>query len=295
MLSKQLKADGLLVLYALIMGVTSLVLKIATRQLPVFGFLSFRFGFAFLACLLLFRKRSIQELSPRVIRHAVLVGLVTFGAHVGCTAGMAVTPVGIAGFLTSLQTIIIPIISFFVLKQSFDKRTLFCIFGTFVSVFLITAGNFTGYSAGIWLCIGSSVLAAGQILLIEWCVNAGDDVVALTVWQLGVMALCAWLCALCTGSVAVPENNVSWLCIGWTALVSTALATYIQTYAQQYTSSVHTGIIFSSIPIFTLIGSRIVFQEHFGLRAAFGAVLLIGCIVCMELRPVGCREKAKEV
>ena len=295
MLSKQLKADGLLVLYALIMGVTSLVLKTATQHLPVFGFLSFRFGLAFLACLLLFRKRSISGLSPRVLRHAALVGLVTFGAHVGCTAGMAVTPVGIAGFLTSLQTIIIPILSFFVLKQRFDKRTLFCILGTFVSVFLITAGNFTGYSAGIWLCIGSSVLAAGQILLIEWCVNAGDDVVALTVWQLGVMALCAWLCALCTGSVAIPENKVSWLCIGWTTLVSTALATYIQTYTQQYTSSVHTGIIFSSIPIFTLIGSRIVFQEHFGLRAAFGAVLLIGCILCMELRPVQCGEKTTGV
>lgn len=282
-MKKQLYADLSMLLYALIMGATSLVLKIATQELSVFNFLALRFLCAFLICFILFFNKWKKAFSADVLKHSAIVGVVTFGAYICCTSGVSMTPVGVAGFLTSLQTIVIPLIGVLVLHRHFSARILLCVAGTFVSVCLITLGNHLEYGAGVWLCLASSVLAAVQILLIEKYVNMGDDAISLTVWQLGVMAICAAAAAVCTTGIQLPDSCPGWLCVAWTAVISTAFATYIQTRAQRYTSAVHTGVIFSTVPVFSLIGGRFLFSERFTPRAWAGAALMVFCVICMEL------------
>lgn len=284
-MSKQLWADLYLLLYALIMGITSLVLKIAAQEQEILSFITLRFCFAFLVCLAVFFNQCRKTFNLTVLKHSAAVGVVTFGAHVCCTTGVSMTPVSVAGFLTSLQTIAIPLIAFVFLGRKLDRRTLLCVVGASISIALITLGSKIEYGAGVWFCIASSVLAGIQILLVERYVGVGDNAISLTVWQLGVMAVCAALSALCTTGIHPPNSGSGWLCILWTAVVSTAFATYIQTWAQRYTSSIHTGIIFSSVPVFSLIGSRLIFRESFSARAWLGAVIMVACVVCMELRP----------
>lgn len=292
-MKKQFHADLCMLLYAIIMGITSLVLKIATQQMPVFCFLALRFLCAFLLCFIFFFNQWRRTFSVAVLKHSAIVGAVTFGAHICCTTGVSMTPVGVAGFLTSLQTIAIPLIGVLFLHRRFSTRSMLCVAGTFIGVCLITLGNHLEYGAGIWLCLASSVLAAIQILLIEHYVNKGDDAVSLTVWQLGVMAACAAVAALCTTGIWLPDGCSEWLCIAWTSVVSTAFATYIQIYAQRYTSAVHTGVIFSTVPLFSLIGSRFLFKESFGQRAWIGAALMVVCVVGMELS-AGRKNKTPE-
>lgn len=289
----ELRADLLLVLYALIMGVTSVTLKLATKDMGIPSFIALRFCIAFVLCLVLFFNRCRSQVTRPALFHSLLIGVVTYGAHVCCTTGISMTPVSVAGFLTNLQTVVIPLIAFLFLRQRFDRRTLLCILGAFVSIALITLGNSIEYGTGVGLCIGSSVLASVQILLIEKYVQKGDDPVVLTIGQLAVMAVCAVAAGFSSGGIQLPQSSTGWLCVAYTGVISTALATYIQTYAQRYTTSVHTGIIFSSIPVFTLIGGRLAFQESFTPRAAFGAALMVICVVATELRPDSKRECPK--
>ena len=185
-------------------------------------------------------------------------------AHVTCTAGIASAPVSIAGFLTSLQTIMVPVLAF-----GFIIHIIYAI--------ILTLHNL-------------NTLAGAQILLIEKYLASGDDPVVLTVVPLGVMALCALLVTVPVSGLALPEKLSGWFCIFWTGIVSTAIASYIQALAQRYTSAVNTGIIFASIPVFTMVGGWLVFKESITVRALIGAVVLIGSIVIMEL---GSSEKVK--
>ena len=281
-MNKQFSADLLLLLYAVIMGVTSVVLKIATQELAVFNFIALRFLLAFLVSFIIFRKKCRGVFSKDARKHVLIVGGVTYLAHVTCTGGISMTPVSVAGFLTSLQTIAIPIIAFLFMHRRFERKTLLCITGAFISICLITIGNHMEYGTGMWICLASSALAGLQILLVERYLAMGDDPVSLTVGPLAVMALCGILTALPISGIRLPSTASGWLCIVWTGIISTAFATYIQAYAQRYTSAVHTGIIFASIPVFTLIGGKLVFHEYFSSRAWIGTALLLFCSVVME-------------
>ena len=282
-MKKQLFSEFLLVIYALIMGATSIILKQVTQELNIYTFMANRFLCAFMICVILFGPRSRGKFSSNLAKHAAITGIVTYAAHFYCTVGISVTPVGIAGFLTSWQTIVVPIIAFLVLKQHLETRTVLCVIGAFIGICLISIGNLE-YSYGVWLCILSSILAGIQILLIEFYVKRGDDGTALMIIELGTMAACAFLVALYTNSVKLPNNGFGWFSVLWTGIVSTAVATFIQNYAQKYTTSVRTGLIFSTIPVFTLIGSRIFFHESFSLRAWIGALILLVSVICVELR-----------
>ena len=282
-MNAQVKADILLFIYSFIMGITGIVLKFATQELNIFNFIALRFALAFLVSFLLLWKRCRSGLNPRALRHSVFLGIVTYLAHVTCTAGIASAPVSIAGFLTSLQTIMVPILAFLFAGRRYSLRTVLCICGGFLSILLLTADGDFQYSAGIWICLASSALAGAQILLIEKYLAEGDEPVVLTVVPLAVMALCAFAVALPVSGIALPEKASGWFCILWTGIISTAVASYIQALAQRCTSAVNTGIIFASIPVFTMAGGWLVFKESLSLKALIGAALLIGSIVLMEL------------
>ncbi len=288
-MKKQQQADMLLLLYALIMGGTSIILKQVTQELLIFNFMADRFFCAFLVCLILFWRRCRSFFTRSLLGHAVLVGLVTYLAHLTCTTGIAITPVGIAGFLTSLQTIVVPLVGFLFLRQRLSRKTILCVLAAFLGVCLISIGNLE-YSGGVWLCLSSSLLAGVQILMTEYYVKRGDDGTALLIGELGTMALCAIVVAFCTDGLHAPSGGFGWFAVLWTGIISTAVATYIQNFAQKYTSSVRTGIIFSTIPVFTLIGSRLFFHESFSFRAWLGAALLMISVLTIELTGTSAAE-----
>lgn len=282
-MKEHLKADLLLLVYSLIMGITGIVLKLATQELDIFNFIALRFILAFFVSSIFLGKSCVARIDRRSFLHALILGIITYLAHVTCTAGIASAPVSIAGFLTGLQTIMVPVLAFLFTGRRYSLRTILCVCGGFFSILLLTAdGNFQ-YSSGIWICLSSSALAGAQILLIEKYLGLGDDPVVLTVVPLGVMALCAVSVAAPVSGLALPENASGWFCRFWTGIVSTAFATYIQALAQRATSAVNTGIIFASIPVFTMAGGWLVFHESISIRALMGAALLIGSIVVMEL------------
>lgn len=280
---KQLQADFWLTVYSIIMGITSLVIKVVTQELGVYSFMVFRYSSAFLICLVFFYRALKGNITRSILYHSLLIGIVTYGSHLFCTIGIYLTPVGIAGFLTNLQPIVVPILIFLRTKERFDRTSLLCIAGVFLGVCLITLGNEVEYTHGVWLCIVSSICTGMQITLTEKYVNLGDNAIPLTTCQLGVLTLFSLLACGITKEISFPHSPTAWMCIAWTGFVSTAFATYIHTRVQKDTSSVRAGLIFSSIPIFCLIGSRIVFHDSFTIRACWGAALMVVCIAVMEL------------
>jgi drug/metabolite transporter (DMT)-like permease len=68
-------------------------------------------------------------------------------------------------------------------------------------------------------------------------------------------------------------------------LVATAAAFTVQAWAQQYTTSTRTAVIYALEPVFAWITSFVVMGETLSVRMACGAVLILAGILLVELKP----------
>jgi drug/metabolite transporter (DMT)-like permease len=75
-----------------------------------------------------------------------------------------------------------------------------------------------------------------------------------------------------------------------TGLLATAAAFTIQAWAQRHTTSTRTALIFTLEPVFAWVTSYILVGEGLSARAAGGAILILGGVLCVELKPFGVRQ-----
>jgi drug/metabolite transporter (DMT)-like permease len=103
--------------------------------------------------------------------------------------------------------------------------------------------------------------------------------------QIGVSALLAW--SLCRGMEAphIRWTPGVWAAILITGVFATALAFTFQAWAQRYTTSTRTALIFMLEPVFAWITSYVLTGETLSGRAAAGAGLILAGILAVELKP----------
>jgi drug/metabolite transporter (DMT)-like permease len=70
----------------------------------------------------------------------------------------------------------------------------------------------------------------------------------------------------------------------FTGLICTAAAFSIQAWAQQFTPSTHTALIFALEPVFAALTSYVLLGEHLGARGIIGAILILGGILVSEFK-----------
>ncbi len=81
------------------------------------------------------------------------------------------------------------------------------------------------------------------------------------------------------------EPFVWWgIALAVTSLLATALAFFIQTWAQKYTSPTRTAIIFSLEPVFAWITAWLLAGEVLSGRAVAGALLILAGILFVEVK-----------
>src|ERR1700753_3316692 len=104
--------------------------------------------------------------------------------------------------------------------------------------------------------------------------------------QIGFAAL-AMLITLPLGGVVRFEASSAelWIALGLTAVLGTAAAFTIQSWAQQHLPASHTALIFTLEPVFAWLTSLLFFGERLGPRALSGAGLILAGILFAEMRP----------
>lgn len=78
------------------------------------------------------------------------------------------------------------------------------------------------------------------------------------------------------------------------AVLATAVAFTVQTWAQQILPPTHTAVIFTLEPVFAWLTSWIVLGERLGPRSAAGALSILGGILLTELLPSRIQSTAHE-
>jgi drug/metabolite transporter (DMT)-like permease len=288
---RRLRADLALVLNTLIWGSTFVVVKQAIQGISPMLFLAFRFSIATLALALLL-PGALRSSSGRSasVRAGVLAGLFLFCGYAFQTFGLRLTSPAKSAFITGLSIPAVPLLSALVYRIRPRLMEAAGVLAATAGLGLITLqGESLAISRGDLLTLACALSYGCHIVTVgHFSGKVGFEGLALT--QVGTSALLSL--ALCWWFEPPFVIWSPWLVIAtvFVGLAATALAFTIQAWAQQYTTSTRTALIFALEPVFAWITSYVVMGESLSGRAAAGAVLILGGILLVELKPPGPQE-----
>lgn len=287
-------ADLSLLLVAMMWGSTFLIVQHAVRILPPMAFNAIRFlGAALLLGLitLLFYRDQWRRLPSRILLHAGLLGFFLFIGYAFQTAGLLYTTTSNAGFITGLSVVIVPYLSYFLLRHHISRFTWISALFAAVGLYLLAfAGSGMNWNKGDLLVL---VCAVGFALHIAYMgkYSAFYPSLPLACLQMAVVGLFSLAASLFTeniesftslsGSLAAPEVLIALLVsIGPTS----AFAYWIQTVAQQYSTPSRVAIIFSTEPVFAALTGMLFAGEKLGVWGAAGCFLILSGMLLAELK-----------
>ena len=292
--SPSLTAHLLLLAVVLVWGTTFTLVKSALAHTTPLLFNLLRMALAFVA-LLCVNAPGLRGLSRRDIRLGALTGLFLALGYQLQTAGLARTTPTKSAFLTGLVVGIVPLLS--AIPGVSPAGTLKPTLDTYLGALLALAGLllltdpggtrwaiFSGLGYGELLSLACAFAYAAHLLMLA---RAAPVVSArrLGTLQIGFAALVMLFTLPLGGYPMLHSVPVLWIALGVTAILATAAAFTIQSWAQQHLPASHTALIFTLEPVFAWLTSLLFFGERLGLRAMLGAGLILAGILLAELRP----------
>lgn len=293
-MTKQIKADLMLVLVTLCWGVSYYLMDLSLADLGPFTLNTFRFlGAFFVAMLIAFPK--LKTINGATLKYSMILGGALTLVYIGCTFGVMYTSLSNSGFLCALSVVFTPVFAFLFKKQVPDKKLAIVVIMCLVGIGLLTLNEQLKPAFGDILCILCAVAYAAHLLVTETAVGKeGVNVFQLGVFQLGFTGVFNLILAFITEKPHVPGSGSVWGAVAFLALFCTGAAFIVQTIAQQYTTASHVGVIFALEPVFAGIVAFFIAGEVLLPRAYAGAVLLVASLFVMEIDFKQLKKKEKE-
>jgi len=245
---------------------------------PYFDFLATRFTIAALIMFLV-RPQLVRAFSPKFLLKGAALGVALGLGYVTQTVGLELSTAAITGFFTGLYIVLTPVLAWLLLKQKVSLKVALSVGLATVGLGLITLDGL-GFDLGTLSLLACAVLFALHIVgLGRW--SPGSDTYALTVVQLATVAVVCWIGALRDGYQAPPDGDV-WNSIFFTAVFATAIAFFVQTWAQSIMDASRVAIILTSEVIFAAVFAVATGQEVLQVKTIFGGGLMVIAMFIVE-------------
>ena len=300
--SRSMKAHLLLLAVVFVWGSTFVVVKAALADISPLLFNLLRMLLATLSLALLY-WRHIGRIDRRALDAGAVTGLWLATGYQFQTAGLRLTTPSKSAFITGLVVVLVPLL------------------------LVVPRLRPAGTHAPRWNAYLGALLAFGGILLLTMPAHAGADFGAVNAGDLlslgcavgfafHMLALAHFSPRVRFEQLAVLQMGFATIFMGaslriferpyvhWTprviaalliaALLATAAAFTIQSWAQQFIPATHTALIFTLEPVFAWLASFVVLGERLGLRSTLGAVLILAGIGVTELLPERIQPTAHE-
>ncbi len=286
-MSKQLKADLMLLLVTLCWGVSYYLVDVSLNDMGSFTLNANRFLIAFaVAAVLAFPK--LKNVSKETLKYSVLLGTALVFVYIGATFGIQYTTLSNTGFLCGMSVIFTPVMSCLIYRKLPGRKLALVVAMSTAGIALLTLkDNFSiNYDnlLGDLLSVMGAFTYAIHLLLTEKAVLKEEvDPFQLGVFQLGFTGVFNLLLAFIFEEPHLPSEPTIWASVLFLSIFCTGVAFIVQVIAQQYTSASHVGIIFSLETVFSGIVAFIFAKEVLTFKSYFGALLMISGIFIMEV------------
>jgi drug/metabolite transporter (DMT)-like permease len=297
-----LLADVSLLLVAAIWGTTFVIVQKAIAFLEPYSFNAVRFLMAFLFLflfILAFNRSTLKNTNASILIKGIILGFFLFLGYGFQTVGLLYTTSAKAGFITGLSVVLVPLLSFFLLKSKLPLQSIASSFIAATGLYLLAAGKETGINKGdlfVLLCAFSFAL---HIVYTGKFAQKGTAWI-ITLTQLLTVGMCSLLTAFFTEDYRrIADMNILLSAEVMTALIvtavfATALAFLAQTYFQVYTTPARVALIFATEPVFAALTAYVWLHETLGFTAVIGCLLILSGMIAAEIPLFHHFKKKKE-
>ena len=290
--SQSLRAHILLLCVVCIWGSTFVVVKDALAGVSPLLFNLIRMLLAFV-CLLVFYRRHLGRIDRRALAAGGVVGLCLAMGYQFQTAGLRLTTPSKSAFITGMVVVLVPLLAAIpgLRPPAAGHRppgwNAWCGAGVaFVGIVLLTTPAGTGFDlrsihVGDALTFGCALGFSLHVLALAHF-SPRFPFEQLAILQVG---FCAAFMAISMPLLEHPWIHWSPGVVGAlliTAVLATATAFAVQSWAQKFLPATHTALILALEPVFAWLTSFLFLGERLGRRGAAGALLILAGIALTE-------------
>jgi len=263
---------------AVVWGAAFVLMKDAIKAQPIFDFLGTRFCIAALI-MLAAKPKALAKVSKKFAGQGIFLGVLLAIAYYTQTVGLELSSAAIAGFITGLYVVLSPLFIWLFLKKKIDRRVIIGVAFATVGLGFISITGLSFELPHLWLVACAVFFSLHIVGLARW--SPGQDAYALTLIQLGTMGIINMVVALVQGYHA-PVGFDGWFAILFTAIFSTALAFFVQTWAQGIMDSSRVAIYLTTEVIAAAAIAVAVGQEVLQVKTIIGGALMLVAMVVVE-------------
>ena len=283
MTKKELLADGMLVLTALIWGSGFVVMKNTLDSIPPAAIIAMRYAIASAIAAALFH-RHMKEIGRGDIARGAFVGLMLGCAYVVQTIGLSYTTAGKNAFLTTVYVLLVPFACYALFRQRLGRSNFIAAGMMMLGIGLLSLdGESGGLNKGAILTLCSGGFYAAHIISIDRC-QKKTDMYALIVMQFAFAALTALAYHLLFERdipLALTRGAVGGLL--YLSVVSSTLAMSLQNIGQSMAPASHASILLSLESVFGAAFSCLLLGEKLTAKMALGFMVIFAALLVGEL------------
>ena len=284
-MTKQKRADLLLVLVTAFWGVSYFLMDFCLTDLQPMNLNAFRFLGSFVLLTVAFFPK-MKHISAATWKYSLLVGVFLTLVYFCCTYGVLYTSISNAGFICALPAVTTPLLSYFITGKKPDRQHLVCIVLCTVGLALLTLNEAFRPALGDVICMGTALFYALDLIYTEKAVAQPDvDPLQMGILELGVVGVIMLVLSALLEQPHWPSSPAVWGSALFLALFCTGFAFMVQTVQQQYTSASHVGLIFTLEPLFSAVVAYFLADEVLSARGYVGAALMMSSLILMEVLP----------
>lgn len=292
---KKMRGELILLLSAILWGTCFVFQKMGMDYIGPYTLGTFRFligALALIPVMFLFthieykRHPGAQKMHPKFMDKQLCIGGVLCGAALFAAAslqqiGLKYTTAGKAGFITSLEIVLVAAIMIFV-SRKVQVNIVVGIFLAVVGMYLLCMVEGFHMEKGDLYEFAGVFFWAMQILAIDKYSKSVDGI-KLSFIQFITTGLlsCVFMFLLENPKLSDLQNGV--IPILYTAIIEVAIAYTLQIIGQKYTPPISAAIILSLESVFSVISGAVMLGEKMSFREVSGCIFMFAAIIVSQL------------
>lgn len=282
-LSRERQAEFALIAVTVVWGLTFSLVKKSLEEIPPFVFMAYRFALAFLVMAAVSLRR-IREMGRGTLAVGSLLGLFLYGAYSLQTIGLKYTSAGNAGFITGLFVVFVPVLSTIFLRKRPGARSVISVVLATAGLALLSLQPGEGINLGDALVLGCAFTYSLHIIFMDRFVQR-HDLVLLTLVQMGVVAFLHTASGLIFEDFSFPSGGFVWMTIAVCGVLASAVAFFVQAWAQKVISPVRTSVVLIMEPVFSVLFGIWLLGERLSWRGWLGCAIMLAAMFITEIKP----------
>ncbi len=292
-------SNFMLLMTAMIWGFAFVAQRVGAEHLGAMTFNGIRFtlgSLSLIPVILIFaREKPDREALKRTVIASLAGGAALFTASLLQQWGVELTQsAGKAGFITSLYTVLVPIIGFLFLRR---RTGLFTWIGAILAVgglYLLSMTGAEKAGIGDLVLLVGAVIWALHILIVDYFGKQKIHTLGFAAGQFAVCAVCNLVGAALFEEITLSGITAAGVPILYGGLMSVGVAYTLQILGQKRADPTAASVILSTESMFSAIGGMLILGEAMTVGGAIGCVLIFGGVVLSQLPQKNTKTKTAE-